>query len=346
MVPEISVVIPLYDKERYIRRTIDSVLRQTFLNFELIIIDSSTDRSSEIVQLYSDPRINHIIRDRTRAAPARNLGVRIAKSDYVAFLDADDEWLPDHLETLVSLRKKYPDAGLYSTPYIKLKPDGRPWVMLFAGIAPPPWEGYLTDYLQICSSGDEPVNSSSCAIPRQVFSDIGGFPEDLEYGEDQFLWGRIAISYPVAFSWRGLSIYHTDAEGRICDESHEIIEHPFSEYLKSELVKDTIPPDKRASCYAYIRRKRMTVLFGSFVVSKKSHKKAGDCESNEPRQDNRTTQGFAKIICRSFKKIHDSDLHDTLRLLICRFFHYHNPGIEYHVKIDQESANDLTEYKN
>lgn len=105
---------------------------------------------------------------------------------------------------------------------------GSPMVMLFVGIPSPPWEGYLENYLRTCSRGDEPVKSSSCAIPREIFESVGEFPEDLEYGEDQFLWGKIELDYPVAYSWRGLAIYHTEATGRICNKEHAIDEHPFS----------------------------------------------------------------------------------------------------------------------
>jgi len=329
MAPKISVVIPLYNKELYIQRAIDSVLNQSFQNFELIIIDSSSDRSTYIVKQYADPRIIHIIRERTRAAPARNLGVQLAHSDFIAFIDADDEWQPDHLESLISLREKFPDAGLYSTPYVKLKPDGRPRVMLFVGINPPPWEGYLPDYLWICSRGDEPVNSSSCAIPRDVFSRTGGFPEKLEYGEDQFLWGKISLSYPVAYSWQGLAVYHTDASGRICDELHDVTQHPFSEYLKTELMKNTIPQNKRDSCYAYIRRKRITDIFGSAIVGKKNRTCSDILGNKEINQHQRIWNNFKKRICRFLKQLHDSDLHDSLRLFTCWIFRYHNPGKDY-----------------
>jgi len=343
MVPEISVVIPLFNKERYIRRTIESVLRQTFQDFEIIIIDSSTDRSTDIVKQYDDPRIIHIVRDRMRAAPARNLGVNVARSDYVAFLDADDEWQPDHLETLVSLRKKYPDAGLYSTPYVKLRHDGRPWIMLFTGITPPPWEGYLTNYLRICSRGDEPVNSSSCAIPRQVFFEVGGFPENLEYGEDQYLWGKISLTYPIAFSWKGLTIYHTESTGRICNDPHIFNEHPFSIYLYKEIKKGEISHEKQLEYAEYIRRKRHGSFFSSYFTLN-SH---GDtCVHSEVK--NITTNnyfislflsGMHKGVNFSLQWLYNSSFHNLYRRFLCLIFGSYSPIIDvsqcdgqYHLK--------------
>ena len=77
----ISIVIPLYNKELYIERTLNSVLAQTYPYFSCIIIDSSGDRSTDVVKQFSDPRIIHIIRKKTGAAAARNIGVSLAQSD-------------------------------------------------------------------------------------------------------------------------------------------------------------------------------------------------------------------------------------------------------------------------
>lgn len=347
MQKDISIVIPLYNKEKYIRRTLDSVLKQTVQNFECIIVNSSTDASTEIVRQYVDPRIIHITRERTTAAQARNLGARLAKTDLIAFLDADDEWQPDHLETLLNIRKKFPDAGLFSTPYIKLKQNGNPMVMLFMGIPPPPWDGYLENYLRICSRGDEPVNSSSCAVPRDVFESVGGFPEGLEYGEDQFLWGKISLSYPVAYSWNGLAIYHTEAIDRICNKEHTIDEHPFSQYLKQELAAGTIPLKKRQECRAYIQRKRYSVFFSSFIM--------GSYESfnGEPSGTGTSTKS-ANVLSRFFtgcgsviqplRRVADSayhsTVHDSIRSLLCKIYGSYNPGFTFSPTISLQKSVD------
>ena len=99
-----SVVIPLYNKERHIQRAIRSVLNQTHQAFELIIIDDgSTDNSFEMAASIQDPRI-HIFRKQNRGLPAtRNRGVRESANEWIAFLDADDEWLPGFLETVNEL---------------------------------------------------------------------------------------------------------------------------------------------------------------------------------------------------------------------------------------------------
>jgi len=330
MKPEISIVIPLYNKERYIRRTIDSVLCQTFPNFECIIIDSSTDESPELVRQYDDPRIVLVPYEKSTAARARNQGVRIAQSDLIAFLDADDEWQPDHLETLVHIRKEFPDAGLYSTPYVKLKPDGHPMVMLFPGIPRPPWEGYIPNYLQTSSRGDEPVHSSSCAVPRDIFLSMGGFPEGFEYGEDQYLWGKIALSCPVAYSWKGLTIYHTEALDRICDKPHTVTEQPFVTCLRQELERGTIPAALQADCKDYLRRKKYSEFFSRLYQggSEPCNRESADDEKKTPGSTiiARYFTAPARMTRRFSSRIYHSFIHDAVRLLACRVYRCFDPG--------------------
>ena len=347
MQKDISVVIPLYNKEKYIQRTLDSVLNQTFQNFECIIIDSSTDPSTDQVNRCSDPRIIHITCAKSTAANARNLGVQRAQSDFIAFLDADDEWEPDHLETLLNIRKKFPDAGLFSTPHIKLKQNGSPKVMLFVGIPKPPWEGYLSNYLRICSRGDEPVHSSSCAVPRDIFNSMGGFPDNLVYGEDQYLWGKISLSYPMAYSWKGLAIYHTEAMDRICNKEHAVKEHPFSQYLKQELAAGTIPLKKRQECRAYIRRKWYSEFFSSFIMGF-----SRSCD-RDPLRTGTSTQS-ANVLSRIFTgcgcvirplrraadSAYHSTVHDWIRSLLCKIYGSYNPGFTFSPTTSSQKAVD------
>lgn len=111
--PYFSVVMPLYNKEPHIARSISSVLNQTFDDFELIIVnDASTDRSVGEVKKFVDRRVR--ILNRNKPGPggyaARNLGIKEAKAEWVAFLDADDEWFVDHLENMYQLAKQFNDV--------------------------------------------------------------------------------------------------------------------------------------------------------------------------------------------------------------------------------------------
>ena len=110
-----SVVIPLYNKQDCIRNTVQSVLNQTFPDFEINIVDDgSTDRSLEIARQFDDPRIRVFSKPNGGVSSARNYGIRQSRKKYIAFLDADDLWYPDYLSEIARLIDKYPGCGIYS----------------------------------------------------------------------------------------------------------------------------------------------------------------------------------------------------------------------------------------
>ncbi|MGA2913333.1 MAG: glycosyltransferase [Methanoregula sp.] len=212
--PVVSVIIPLYNKEKYILRTINSILNQTFQDFEVIVVDDgSTDKSADVVRGFVDPRIKLIRQENRGSSPTRNRGIYESTGELLAFIDADDEWLPIHLETLLDLRKRYPDAGIYSDRYTIQTPKGeRP--VNYQAIPNDKRDCLIPNFFECVAKGDLPVNSSSAGIPRLVFEKYGGFPL-AAWGEDMGLFARIAFDYPVAFSWNYGSIYHWDAENRV-----------------------------------------------------------------------------------------------------------------------------------
>lgn len=185
--PFFTVVIPTHNRSKLLKRAIESVLRQTFEDFELIIVDDhSTDDSASVVKSFSDSRIQYIINYRKKGAcGARNSGIFSAKGKWVAFLDDDDIWLPEKLEYQFEKAKDANHTiGLICTDYAivkdkKLKPvifKNRPsgWVrdkLLYGGII-----GCL---------------SSTC-IRSDILRDIDGFDERFPSNQDQDLWLRVA----------------------------------------------------------------------------------------------------------------------------------------------------------
>lgn len=110
-----SVVIPLYNKEDNIANTLDSVLAQTFQDFEIIIVnDGSTDKSLQIVSDYEDIRIKVYSKPNGGVSDARNYGIKKSSNKYVAFMDADDYWKPNYLERMFKLIEDYPTGGMYN----------------------------------------------------------------------------------------------------------------------------------------------------------------------------------------------------------------------------------------
>src|SRR5690606_29093225 len=113
-----SVVIPLYNKASNISKTILTVLNQNFSKFEIIIVnDGSTDNSLDIVKTFSDERIVVIDQKNGGVSKARNTGIEHAKNDWIAFLDADDLWKPNHLETIYEMIIRFPNYDVYSTSF-------------------------------------------------------------------------------------------------------------------------------------------------------------------------------------------------------------------------------------
>lgn len=327
--PRISIVIPLYNKERYIRRTLVSVLSQTFEDFECIIIDSSNDGSSEIVRKFSDSRIRHLIqKERTYLPIARNIGINASSSDLIAFIDADDEWAPDHLEAIFGLAERYPDAGLYATPYIKIRPDGSEMVMIFAGIPNPPWNGYIARYFRICARGDVPICSSSCAIRKKVFLELGGFSEDLiDGGEDHEMWGRIALRYPIAFTWDGPGIYHTDATGRMCNDPKKEIIDPMSEKIEILLKNGCLSDELKDDLILYANRRKKTKIFSKLITGLfiRSSRSSDDYRTEQAHGNHIIMRAVAGAVSGIFIQLYDSRFHNQMRRLWCMVHGWHIP---------------------
>ena len=225
-----SVIIPLYNKAPYVCKALESVLAQTYTDFELIVVDDgSTDESANIAETmlreikgyrlevkgqddsiaetnaYNLSPINYKLIRQANAgvAAARNNGVAQANGDYLAFLDADDWWEPTYLERMAQLIEDYPDAGLYASNYVYYKP-GKTHVALNIPT------GYINYPKAYYEGGAMPVTSITAIIPYEVFDEMGGFPEGIKLGEDFLLWAKIALQYKVAFLNEPLAWYNND----------------------------------------------------------------------------------------------------------------------------------------
>lgn len=238
--PKISVVIPLYNKARHIQRAVSSVLAQTYPDFELIVVDDgSTDGSGDVVRRVTDPRIRLITQANAGVSAARNRGVTEAKTDLVAFLDADDEWLPCFLDTAMKLQARYPEAGMYATAY-RFCEGEKIWRPAFAHCVTDPHGGLLEDYFR-AALGPPPVWTSAVMIPKHVFTEVGLFPVGVRRGQDLHTWVRIALRYRVAWSPIEGAIYHLSSDNRACRvipanlDPDAIFTIPIEEFLRSDI---------------------------------------------------------------------------------------------------------------
>lgn len=205
----ISIVIPLYNKAATIERAVRSVLNQTIQNFELIVVNNgSTDGSEEVVKTIQDPRIILISQDNQGVSMARNRGVEAAKSEWVAFLDADDEWKPTFLETVLRLKEQYSDCSVCATAYQRCNTHGVFVDIKLQGVSKA--ESYrLDNYFEVAAVSDPPFCSISVMVKKEALLAVGGFPKGVHQGEDLLTWARLAASYKIAYSPTPQSIFYT-----------------------------------------------------------------------------------------------------------------------------------------
>lgn len=215
--PFFSVVIPLYNKEVFIEDTLKSVLNQTFQDFEVIIVDDgSTDNSVDITNKFRDSRIKIYSQNNQGLSSARNTGIKNANTDFIAFLDADDLWLPHHLQQFYNLIHLYPENGMYCNGYTQQKSKIVFQRANFNNL-PQDFRGIVPDFfkhsLQNCIAW-----ISSICIPVKVFNNIGYFDNAIFSEQDTDLYIRIALKYDVVLDNTTFSsIYNRATEGTLSD---------------------------------------------------------------------------------------------------------------------------------
>lgn len=205
----ISVVIPTYNRVSFLKEAIDSVLDQTFRNFELIVVDDgSTDKTSELLLSY-DKKIKVIKKANKGPSSARNRGIKAAKGEWIAFLDSDDAWKPDKLEKQMQFIKDNPDIKICQTEEI--------WVRNGKRVNPRKkhemHSGWIYEQcLRLCI-----VSPSSVIIHKDVFEKVGLFDETLLACEDYDLWLRVAPYFPICLVREKLIVKqggHADQQSR------------------------------------------------------------------------------------------------------------------------------------
>ena len=197
--PLFSVIIPLFNKEAFIENTLKSIFNQSFSDYEIIIVnDASTDKSEELVLQFNDARIKYFYKKNEGVSVARNYGIEQSKGNYVAFLDADDLWLPNHLEVLNKLIHNFPEVGLYASRYISKVSKDKYIKNKFLKI-PENFTGIVTDFFY-SSLVNRIALTSAVAIPKYILDKIGGFDPNISSGQDLDLWIKIAVHYPVAIT--------------------------------------------------------------------------------------------------------------------------------------------------
>jgi len=268
-----SIIIPVYNKAAYLPRAVNSILSQTVQDFEILVIDdASTDHSVEIIRSIADPRIRLFQQETNRGvSAARNRGIQEAQYNWVAFLDADDEWKPDYLATIRYLQKKYPGCGAYATAYEYFYDGSMKVIYPAIRSVPNNWDGIITDYFKMAADVT-PICTDAIVVSRNIILKMGGFLEGISHGEDLFMWAEIAINYPIAYKNSSHAIYHQNVPGQLTDSAADF-DGEATKILLERYPEEKIPPDYRKSFKDYLSRR---ILLGSrkLILLEKKGKEA------------------------------------------------------------------------
>jgi glycosyltransferase involved in cell wall biosynthesis len=222
-IPLTSVIIPLFNKEKEVLRAVNSVLKQTVQDFEIIIVnDGSTDKGPEIVKSISDHRVKVLDQPTSGVSAARNRGIAFSRAELIAFLDADDEWDSSFLEQIKKLRECFRSSEVFATNYFFCKGSNYRRPAILRGLPQGFSEGILLDYFKIASQSDPPLWTSAVAVTKKALQSIGGFPVGVASGEDLLTWARLAVKYDIAYSIEPMAYFWepdnvSDRPGRIPD---------------------------------------------------------------------------------------------------------------------------------
>ncbi len=194
----------------------ESVLGQTFTDYEIIIVnDGSTDKSGEVAAKFKNPNIHIYTQKNHGVSAARNFALEKATGEVMAFLDADDLWLPNHLEDLYKLYRLFPDCSLYATSYEMVFSPSKTVQPVFDGIPGTGWYGIIPDFFK-SSMEYRLAWTSAVAVIRKKLPEPA-FEVGINMAEDTELWIKMALAGPVAFCNTVSARQMLQAENRISD---------------------------------------------------------------------------------------------------------------------------------
>ena len=260
----VTIIIPTYNRAYFIENTILSVFDQTYAFWDLIVIDDgSTDDTAQVVKKFNQERLTYLYMPHSGLpALARNEGIKIARGEYVAFLDSDDQWLPEKLERQIAVFKEYSAVGLiHANAYVRSKHQSldRP---------------YYTEYnrrsgrvlLELIHRNF--IITSTVVVRRSLFDVAGIFPINpaLRAGEDYYLWLRMAAVSDYFYLNNVLAIYHDEPNNSIRSELSEI-SYWKMRLLIFERLDKYLESFKSSFCPEHIEINKYIIKFLKILIS-------------------------------------------------------------------------------
>lgn len=294
---KVSVIIPLYNKEKYIARAIKSVLGQTYKEFELVVVDDgSTDQGPRIVKAITDSRLKLIQQDNSGPGAARNRGIKESIAPYLAFLDADDEWMPEFLEKYLEVIVGNPECAYVVGPRFEgaYKADkSEDWRS--AGIREGAWSlpadiTHAAYHEWLCRLHF----TSAMLCNRYAIERYGGFytRNGCCYGEDRYLQMQLLFNHSVYRLVEPLVWYHSETDGlsAIGDGPRPL--HPV--LTEPEPVRQSCPQSFRPVLEEWLARQALAYALeyarqGDLSVSRDLVRRFPDVKKSKRR--------FVKLCC-------------------------------------------------
>ncbi len=268
-----SVVIPLYNKKNCIRRTLDSILSQTYKNYEIVVVnDGSTDGSEAIISDYikKHDNIRLINQENAGVSAARNTGVKHAKHELICFLDSDDEWMPNFLNEMAELVNLFPENHLYSVRHEIIEKNGD--TIFPDAYGEKGFKGLISDFITTYKESDGIIHSSAVCVRKPLFLKLGGFPVGQTQGEDVYLWLLYGLHTDLVFSNTVCTRYYRDTENR-SDQQIKSSTLPYQfvyfyslinqqQKNSNENVTLTIDANNRKKLRAYLQKNALLHIAG------------------------------------------------------------------------------------
>lgn len=266
-----SVVIPLYNKGIHVVHALESVLMQTFEDFEILVVDDgSKDNSLQYAKSVNSSKIRVFHQKNQGVSVARNVGIENAKGEYIAFLDADDVWHPDYLETIDKLTHVYAQSDIFVTAYEVLMKDGKK--NLSAQLEPK--EGCLESYWLTLSQKYDFVWTSATTIRREALIKAGMFKTGEMIGQDLDMWARVARLNPhVAYSSKICVTYTRNAKENARSRVQIAWAGAFIKDLEEEMQKGTHSEEELEAIQRKYDLKMTVYIFTSIMAGEKNRAK-------------------------------------------------------------------------
>ena len=260
--PFFSVVIPLYNTGKYIEVTVRSVIGQTYKNFEVVIVDDgSTDDGPEKVGLVGDSRIRLIRKENGGVSSARNRGIAEARGEYIAFLDADDEWRPDALKTFYDFLSSH-DCQWAVSGYAR-RYKGREKDLIFSKTR------IVADALEALAAGMS-IWTGAIVVKRSCFAPDMLFDTKVARSEDREVWLKLACKYPrVGYIGRALAIYNAGLPASLTNTGINKVDFDFLS-LEERIAHfaTSISEQRKGSLNDYILKFNRKALFSFWINNK------------------------------------------------------------------------------